>query len=160
MLFFFVLIFANNMVTHTLNLESTTLDQDVLCVTTVLPSYLFVFHLNQLLGLSLVRSKEDLKAENTADRFAVYEYNCEVTQQSWLLVENQIVSTTTNGQIGLFKETDRRSLLFADLSQTDFLVCVNGITDNLVKRVQSIRRVMLCSLLPKKHNKIKEKLTF
>jgi len=68
------------MVTHTLNLESTTLDQDVLCVTTVLPSYLFVFHLNQLLGLSLVRSKEDLKAENTADRFAVYEYNCEVMQ--------------------------------------------------------------------------------
>jgi hypothetical protein len=60
----------------------------------------------------------------------------------------------------LFKETDRRSLLFADLSQTDFLVCVNGITDNLVKRVQSIRRVMSCSLLPKKHNKIKEKLTF
>ena len=82
MLFFFVLIFANNMVTHTLNLESTTLDQDVLCVTTVLPSYLFVFHLNRLLRLSLVRSKEDLKAENSADRFAVYEYDCDVMQQS------------------------------------------------------------------------------
>jgi hypothetical protein len=160
MLFFFVLIFANNMVTHTLNLESTTLDQDVLCVTTVLPSYLFVFHLNRLLRLSLVRSKEDLKAENSADRFAVYEYDCDVMQQSWRVVENQIVSATPSGQIGLFEETEQRSLLFAGLSQTDLLVCVNGITDNLVKRIQSIRRVMSCSLLPTKRNKIKEKLTF
>lgn len=160
MLFFFVLIFANNMVTHTLNLESTTLDQDVLCVTTVLPSYLFVFHLNRLLGLSLVRSKEDLKAENSADRFAVYEYDCDVMQQSWRVVENQIVSATPSGQIGLFEETEQRSLLFAGLSQTDLLVCVNGITDNLVKRIQSIRRVMSCSLLTTKRNKIKEKLTF
>ena len=160
MLFFFVLIFANNMVTHTLNLESTTLDQEVLCVTTVLPSYLFVFHLNQLLGLSLVRSKEDLKAENSADRFAVYEYDCDVMQQSWRVVENQIISTTPSSQIGLFEETEQRSLLFAGLSQTDLLVCVNGMTDNLVKRIQSIRRVMSCSLLPTKRNKIKEKLTF
>ena len=160
MLFFFVLILANNMVTHTLNLESTTLDQDVLCVTTVLPSYLFVFHLNRLLGLSLVRSKEDLKAENSADRFAVYEYDCDVMQQSWRVVENQIVSATPSGQIVLFEETEQRSLLFAGLSQTDLLVCVNGITDNLVKRIQSIRRVMSCSLLTTKRNKIKEKLTF
>jgi hypothetical protein len=148
------------MVTHTLNLESTTLDQDVLCVTTVLPSYLFVFHLNRLLRLSLVRSKEDLKAENSADRFAVYEYDCDVMQQSWRVVENQIVSATPSGQIGLFEETEQRSLLFAGLSQTDLLVCVNGITDNLVKRIQSIRRVMSCSLLPTKRNKINEKLTF
>jgi hypothetical protein len=148
------------MVTHTLNLESTTLDQDVLCVTTVLPSYLFVFHLNRLLRLSLVRSKEDLKAENSADRFAVYEYDCDVMQQSWRVVENQIVSATPSGQIGLFEETEQRSLLFVGLSQTDLLVCVNGITDNLVKRIQSIRRVMSCSLLPTKRNKIKEKLTF
>jgi hypothetical protein len=148
------------MVTHTLNLESTTLDQDVLCVTTVLPSYLFVFHLNRLLRLSLVRSKEDLKAENSADRFAVYEYDCDVMQQSWRVVENQIVSATPSGQIGLFEETEQRSLLFAGLSQTDLLVCVNGITDNLVKRIQSIRRVMSCSLLTTKRNKIKEKLTF
>ena len=148
------------MVTHTLNLESTTLDQDVLCVTTVLPSYLFVFHLNRLLRLSLVRSKEDLKAENSADRFAVYEYDCDVMQQSWRVVENQIVSATPSGQIGLFEETEQRSLLFVGLSQTDLLVCVNGITDNLVKRIQSIRRVMSCSLLTTKRNKIKEKLTF
>ena len=69
------------MVTHTLNLESSTLDQDVLCVTTVLPSYLFVFHLNRLLGLSLVRSNEDLRVENAVDSFAVYEYDCDVIQQ-------------------------------------------------------------------------------
>ena len=148
------------MVTHTLNLESTTLGQDVLCVTTVLPSYLFTFHLNRLLGLSLVRSEEDLKAENSADCFAVYEYDCDVMQQSWRVVENQIVSKAPSGQIGLFEETEQRSFLFTGLSQTDLLVCVNGMTDNLVKRIQSIPRVMSCSLLPKKRNKIKEKLTF
>ena len=148
------------MVTHTLYLEATTLDQDVLCVTTVLPSYLFVFHLNRLLGLSLVRSKEDLKAENSADHFAVYEYDCDVMQQSWRVVENQIVSIRPSEQIGLFEETEQRSLLFAGLSQTDLLVCVNGMTDNLVKKIQAIRRVMSCSLLPTKRKNIKEKLTF
>ena len=148
------------MVTHTLNLESSTLDQDVLCVTTVLPSYLFVFHLNRLLGLSLVRSKEDHRVENTADSFAVYEYDCDVMQQSWRVVENHVVSTAPSAQVGMFDETEQRSLLFAGLSQTDLLVCVNGMTDNLVKRIQSISRVMSCSLLPKNRNKIKEKLTF
>ena len=148
------------MVTHTLNLESTTLDQDVLCVTTVLPSYLFTFHLNRLLGLSLIRSEEDLKAETSTGCFAVYEYDCDIMQQSWRVVENQIVSKAPSGQIGLFEETEQRSFLFTGLSQTDLLVCVNGMTDNLVKRIQTIPRVMSCSLLPKKHNKIKEKLTF
>ena len=148
------------MVTHTLNLESSSLDQDVLCVTTVLPSYLFVFHLNRLLGLSLVRSKEDHRVENTADSFAVYEYDCDVMQQSWRVVENHVVSTAPSAQVGMFDETEQRSLLFAGLSQTDLLVCVNGMTDNLVKRIQSISRVMSCSLLPKNRNKIKEKLTF
>mgnify|MGYP000276320480 CR=1 FL=1 len=147
------------MVTHTLNLESSTLDQDVLCVTTVLPSYLFVFHLNRLLGLSLVRSKEDLRVENTADSFAVYEYDCDVMQQSWRVVENHVVSTAPSAQVGMFDETEQRSLLFTGLSQTDLLVCVNGMTENLVKRIQSISRVMSCSLLPKNRNKIKEKLT-
>ena len=148
------------MVTHTLNLESSTLGQDVRCVTTGLPSYLFVFHLNRLLGLSLVRSKEDLRVENTADSFAVYEYDCDVMQQSWRVVENHVVSTAPSAQVGMFDETEQRSLLFAGLSQTDLLVCVNGMTDNLVKRIQSISRVMSCSLLPKNRNKIKEKLTF
>ena len=148
------------MVTHTLNLESTTLDQDVLCVTTVLPSYLFVFHLNRLLGLSLIRSNEDLRVENTANSFAVYEYDCDVMQQSWRVVENQVVSTAPSVQVGMFDETEQRSLLFAGLPQTDLLVCVNGMKDNLVKRIQSISRVMSCSLLPKNRNKIKEKLTF
>ena len=148
------------MVTHTLNLESSTLDQDVLCVTTVLPSYLFVFHLNRLLGLSLVRSKEDHRVENTADSFAVYEYDCDVIQQSWRVVENHVISTALSAHVGMFDQTEQRSCLFPGLSQTDLLVCVNGMTNSLVKRIQSINRVMSCSMLPKNRNKIKEKLTF
>ena len=148
------------MVTHTLNLESSTLDQDVLCVTTVLPSYLFVFHLNRLLGLSLVRSNEDLRVENAVDSFAVYEYDCDVMQQSWRVVENHVISTALSAHVGMFDQTEQRSCLFPGLSQTDLLVCVNGMTNSLVKRIQSINRVMSCSLLPKNRNKIKEKLTF
>ena len=148
------------MVTHTLNLESSTLDQDVLCVTTVLPSYLFVFHLNRLLGLSLVRSNEDLSFESTVGSFAVYEYDCDVIQQSWRVVENHVISTALSAHVGMFDQTEQRSCLFPGLSQTDLLVCVNGMTNSLVKRIQSINRVMSCSLLPKNRNKIKEKLTF
>ena len=148
------------MVTHTLNLESSTLDQDVLCVTTVLPSYLFVFHLNRLLGLSLVRSNEDLSFESTVGSFAVYEYDCDVIQQSWRVVENHVISTALSAHVGMFDQTEQRRFLFPGLSQTDLLVCVNGMTNSLVKRIQSINRVMSCSLLPKNRNKIKEKLTF
>ena len=148
------------MVTHTLNLESSTLDQDVLCVTTVLPSYLFVFHLNRLLGLSLVRSNEDLSFESTVGSFAVYEYDCDVIQQSWRVVENHVISTALSAHVGMFDQTEQRSCLFPGLSQTDLLVCVNGMTNSLVKRIQSINRVMSCSLLPKNRNIIKEKLTF
>lgn len=148
------------MVTLSLSLESTIIDQDVLCVTTVLPSYLFVFHLNRLLQLSLVRSKKDLLVESCTDSFAVYEYDCDVMQQTWRVVENQFVSAAPSAQDGLFNETERRSLLFADLSQTDLLVCVNGTTHKIAKKIQSISRVMSCFPLPKKLNKIKEKLTF
>ena len=148
------------MVTHTLNLESSTLDQDVLCVTTVLPSYLFVFHLNRLLGLSLVRSNEDLSFERTVGSFAVYEYDCDVIQQSWRVVENHVISTALSAHVGMFDQTEQRSCLFPGLSQTDLLVCVNGMTNSLVKAIQSISRVMSCSLLPKNRNIIKEKLTF
>ena len=148
------------MVTHTLNLESSTLDQDVLCVTTVLPSYLFVFHLNRLLGLSLVRSNEDLSFESTVGSFAVYEYDCDVMQQSWRVVENHVISTALSAHVGMFDQTEQRSCLFPGLSQTDLLVCVNGMTNSLVKAIQSISRVMSCSLLPKNRNIIKEKLTF
>ena len=148
------------MVTHTLSLESTALDQDVLCVTTVLPSYLFVFRLNRLLGLSLARSKEDLKVENNADSFAVYEYDCVVMQQSWHVIENHVVSTAPPEQLGMFDGAEQRRLLFPDLSQTDLLICVNDMTDNIAKKIRSISRVISCSELPKEYNKIKEKLTF
>jgi hypothetical protein len=98
--------------------------------------------------------------ESCVDSFAVYEYDCDVMQQTWRVVENQFVSAAPSTQEGLFNETERRSLLFADLSQTDFLVCVNGMTYNIEKKIQSISRVMSCFPLPKKLIKIKEKLTF
>lgn len=148
------------MATLSISLQSTMLDQDVLCVTTVLPSYLFVFHLNRVLKLSLVRTKKDLLVKNCAGSFAVYEYDCDVMQQTWRVVENQFVSTACSAQEALFNETEERSLLFAGLSQTDLLVCVNGMTHGLIKKIRSISRVMSCSPLPKKLDKIKEKLTF
>lgn len=148
------------MVTHKLLLDVDTDEQDVLCVHTVLPSYLFVFYVNRLLGLSLVRSKQDLQLRPKPFSFAVYEYDCAMMQQSWRIVENQMVSKQKNVENSLFVETEERVFLFPQLEQIDLLVCVNGLTDSAVKKIQSIGRVISCYRLPKHLNNIREQLTF
>lgn len=148
------------MVTHTLDLAPITYDQDVLCVTTVLPSYLFVFHLNRILGLSLTRSREDLLGNTATKTFAVYEYTCDVMQQSWRVVENKHIATETTVGGGLFNETEKQTLLFAQLTQADLLVCVHELTEEMIQKIKSIGRVISCYQLPKQLNYIKEKLTF
>jgi hypothetical protein len=148
------------MVTHTLNLEPEVHDQDVVCVHTALPAYLFVFQLNRLLGLSLFRSKEDIMSNKAQRRFAVYEYNCAIMQQSWRVIENHFTTTQSEAKNSLFTQTEQRFYLFPELEQTDLLVSVNGLTDNVLKKIQSIGRVISCYRLPKKLYNIKEQLTF
>lgn len=148
------------MVTHKLNLESEVDDQDVVCVHTVLPSYLFVFQLNRLLGLSLFRSKEDVAIRAHQHKFAVYEYNCDVMQQTWRVLENQITATQNESENSLFAQSEQRFYLFPELEQADLLVCVNGLTDAVLKKIQSIGRVMSCYRLPINVHNIKEQLTF
>ena len=148
------------MVTHKLNLESKVDDQDVVCVHTVLPSYLFVFQLNRLLGLSLFRSKEDVAIRAHQHKFAVYEYNCDVMQQTWRVLENQITATQNESENSLFAQSEQRFYLFPELEQADLLVCVNGLTDAVLKKIQSIGRVISCYRLPINVHNIKEQLTF
>ncbi|NCG05237.1 MAG: IPExxxVDY family protein [Bacteroidetes bacterium] len=148
------------MVTHKLNLESEVDDQDVVCVHTVLPSYLFVFQLNRLLGLSLFRSKEDVAIRAHQHKFAVYEYNCDVMQQTWRVLENQITATQNESENSLFAQSEQRFYLFPELEQADLLVCVNGLTDAVLKKIQSIGRVISCYRLPINVHNIKEQLTF
>ena len=148
------------MVTHKLNLESEVDDQDVVCVHTVLPSYLFVFQLNRLLGLSLFRSKEDVAIRAHQQKFAVYEYNCDVMQQTWRVLENQITATQNESENSLFAQSEQRFYLFPELEQADLLVCVNGLTDAVLKKIQSIGRVISCYRLPINVHNIKEQLTF
>lgn len=148
------------MVTHKLNLESEVDDQDVVCVHTVLPAYLFVFQLNRLLGLSLFRSKEDVAIRAHQHKFAVYEYNCDVMQQTWRVLENQITATQNESENSLFAQSEQRFYLFPELEQADLLVCVNGLTDAVLKKIQSIGRVMSCYRLPINVHNIKEQLTF
>ena len=148
------------MVTHKLNLESEVDDQDVVCVHTVLPAYLFVFQLNRLLGLSLFRSKEDVAIRAHQHKFAVYEYNCYVMQQTWRVLENQITATQNETENSLFAQSEQRFYLFPELEQADLLVCVNGLTDAVLKKIQSIGRVMSCYRLPINVHNIKEQLTF
>lgn len=141
-------------------MEPEAHDQDVLCVHTVMSSYLFVFQLNRLLGLSLKRSCEDINSMSSESGFAVYEYDCVVMQQSWRVVENHtslIKKAETNS---LFSKTELHLSLFPELDRADLLVCVNGLTESVAKKINALGRVISCYRLPKKHNNIKEQLTF
>lgn len=148
------------MIIHKLDLEPEVHDQDVICVHTSLPAYLFVFQLNRLLGLSLFRNKEDLSLSSAHHRFAVYEYHCDVMQQTWRVIENHFNTTKAESEISLFAQSEQRFSLFPELEQTDLLICVNGLTDAVLKKITAIRRVISCYRLPKKLNNIKEQLTF
>lgn len=148
------------MVTHKLNLEPEVHGQDIVCVHTVLPAYMFVFQLNRLLNLSLFRSNEDLSARTAEHRFAVYEYNCAVMQQTWRVIENHFTTSQNESQESLFPQSEQRFYLFPELDQTDLLVCVNGLTESALKKMQSIGRVISCHRLPEKLYNIKKQLTF
>ena len=146
------------MLKHKLNLEPVENDQDVICVNTVLPSYLFVFNLNRLLGLSLQRSNEDIVLSKSNHSFAVYAYDCSIMQQSWHVVENCYTKAEKAFANSLFDQLEQRAVLFPQLDRVDLLVCVNGLTDSLLKKIQSLGRVLSCYRLPKKLNNIKEQI--
>ena len=145
--------------THKLHLEPEN-DQDVLCVNTALPSYLFVFKLNRMLGFSFQRSHEDIRMHTPPQRYAVYEYDCEVLQQSWYVVENHVTTTADIHANSLFVQTEKKVFLFPELPQVDLLVCVNELTETIVKKIQTLERVISCYRLPKRLNNLKEQLTF
>jgi hypothetical protein len=148
------------MVTHKLNLETEAHDQDIICVNTALPAYVFVFELNKLLGLSLFRCEEDLVPYVANHTFAVYEYNSAVMQQTWRVIENRFNTTIFETENSLFAQSEQRFCLFPELEQTDLLVCVNSLSEEALKRITTIGRVVSCYRLPKKFNSIKEQLTF
>jgi hypothetical protein len=148
------------MLTHKLSLAPVVHDQDVLCVHTTLPTYLFVFRLNRILGLSLSRSKEDLELHPKNHSFAVYEYDSALMQQSWRVVENCVTTPEASRADGLFSQLEQRALLFPHLGRVDLLVCVNDLTHAVEKKIQQIAQVLSCYRLPKNHTKIKELLTF
>jgi hypothetical protein len=129
-------------------------------VHTVLPSYLFVFRLNQLLGLSLKRSDEDISTHSSNQGFAVYEYDCAVMQQSWRVVENHTTATHNIAENSLFAQAEQQRYLFPELDHADLLVCVNGLTNTVVKKISALGRVISCYRLPKNLNNIKKQLTF
>jgi len=146
--------------THMLSLETEADEQDVICVHTVLPAYLFVFEFNKLLGLSLIRSNDDIASNALNHRFAVYEHNCAVMQQTWRVIENRFTATQSESENTLFAQSEQRFCLFPELEQTDLLICVNGLSDDALKKITTIKRVISCYPLPKKLNNIKEQLTF
>jgi hypothetical protein len=148
------------MIRHSLGLEPELNEHDVLCVTTSLPSYLFVFFLNRMLGLGLYRSATDLIGEPANTSFAIYEYTCPFEKKRWKVVENKYLSFNSLSTGSLFAASETQSLLFKETPQSDLLICVDGLTDLLIKNIQSIRLVVSCFRLPKKINFLKEKLSF
>lgn len=148
------------MVTHKLHFQPEVHDQDVVCVNTVLPAYMFVFELNKALGIALFRCREDIAITDSKQSFALYEYHSSLMQKTWRVVENRFTAAGLGAKDSLFAQTERRFFLFPELQQTDLLVCVNGLTNSALKKIKNIGQVSSCYRLPNKLNKIKEQLTF
>jgi hypothetical protein len=100
------------MVTHKLNLETEAHDQDIICVNTALPAYVFVFELNKLLGLSLFRCEEDLVPYVANHTFAVYEYNSAVMQQTWRVIENRFNTTISETETAFLHKANSAFVFF------------------------------------------------
>ena len=108
------------MVTHKLDIETEEDEQDIVCVHTALPTYLFAFELNRLLGLSLFRTKKDLVPNNANHTFAVYEYNCVVMQQTWRVVENRFNTTQTEAETVFFHKVNNAFYSFLNWNKPTY----------------------------------------
>ena len=91
------------MPSHALKVDFDTDELKVVCVNSPLPSYLFVFLLNKKLKLRLCRSAKDMGDADKNVSYAVYEYHCDVLQNTWRVIEKRCDSSQeqSNKELGL-----------------------------------------------------------
>ena len=146
------------MPSHALKIDFDTDELKVVCVNSPLPSYLFVFLLNKKLKLRLCRSAKDIGDAEKNISYAVYEYRCDVLQNTWRVIENRCDSSKKQNQASLFSRMDQRNLLFPKLKTTDFFICLNALSSSCFNKIKSINQTVSCFMLPKNQSLIKHQL--
>ena len=146
------------MPSRTLKIDFDTDELKVVCVNSPLPSYLFVFLLNKKLKLRLCRSPKDLGDADKNVSYAVYEYRCDVLQNTWRVIENRCDSSKEQNQNSLFSRMDQRNMLFPKLKTTDFFICLNELSSSCFNKIKSINQTVSCFMLPKNQSLIKHQL--
>ena len=143
------------MSSRALKIDFDTDELKVVCVNSPLPSYLFVFLLNKKLKLHLCRSAKDMGDADKNVSYAVYEYHCDVLQNTWRVIENRCDSSHEQNQDSLFSRMDQRSLLFPRLKTTDFFICLNELSSSCFNKIKSVSQTVSCFMLPKNQSFIK-----
>ena len=146
------------MPSRALKVDFDTDELKVVCVNSPLPSYLFVFLLNKKLRLRLCRSAKDMGDADKNVSYAVYEYHCDVLQNTWRVIENRCDSSQEQNQASLFSRMDQRSLLFPKLKTTDFFICLNELSSSCFNKIKSVSQTVSCFMLPKNQSFIKRQL--
>ena len=146
------------MSSRALKIDFDTDELKVVCVNSPLPSYLFVFLLNKKLKLHLCRSAKDMGEADKNVSYAVYEYRCDVLQNTWRVIENRCDSSHEQNQDYLFYLMDQRSLLFPRLKTTDFFICLNELSSSCFNKIKSVSQTVSCFMLPKNQSFIKRQL--
>jgi len=146
------------MPSHALKIDFDTDELKVVCVNSPLPSYLFVFLLNKKLKLRLCRSAKDIGDAEKNISYAVYEYRCDVLQNTWRVIENRCDSSKEQNQTSLFSRVDQRNLLFPKLKTTDFFICLNELSSSCFNKIKSVNQTVSCFMLPKNQSLIKHQL--
>ena len=146
------------MSSRALKIDFDTDELKVVCVNSPLPSYLFVFLLNKKLKLHLCRSAKDMGDADKNVSYAVYEYHCDVLQNTWRVIENRWDSSHEQNHDSLFSRMDQRSLLFPRLKTTDFFICLNELSSSCFNKIKSGSQTVSCFMLPKNQSFIKRQL--
>ena len=146
------------MSSRALKIDFDTDELKVVCVNSPLPSYLFVFLLNKKLKLHLCRSAKDMGDADKNVSYAVYEYHCDVLQNTWRVIENRCDFSHEQNQDSLFSRMDQRSLLFPRLKTTDFFICLNELSSSCFNKIKSVSQTVSCFMLPKNQSFIKRQL--
>ena len=131
------------MSSRALKIDFDTDELKVVCVNSPLASYLFVFLLNKKLKLHLCRSAKDMGEADKNVSYAVYEYRCDVLQNTWRVIENRCDSSHEQTHDSLFSRMAQRSLLFPRLKQQIFLFALMSLVPRVLIKLNLSAKLCL-----------------
>ncbi|MFV0237172.1 MAG: IPExxxVDY family protein [Flavobacteriales bacterium] len=123
-------------------------DFEVIALRSVLPEYKLAYHLNQFLGVKLIRQKNDLDLilKNKVVNFATYQYLNEEDQKELYLLKNNTVNEAMEEEFTLFKESvkEEKFFLVPELSEFDFILKIYGYSsEEMVRKIKQISNIQV-----------------